>query len=838
MSLISAGHGRKLKARSIGYHRHMSFRIAQKTLERLEWPQVVARLHAHCRIPQAQLRLVGREPQQAEDAGHEQAVEERTAALFEGGLAAVRERLRETSEARALLDADTPPPLGGIADLEVAFRRAGKGGVLSSQQLLDLGAALQTLHATGRFLRRQREQAPQLAALADVIEERRDLEEEIRECIDPSGEVKDDASPALREARSEANQLGAELQRRLARYLQNPDVAGALSDSYYTVRNDRYVLPVRADARSKVRGIVHDASGSGTTLFVEPEAVVELNNRLKQAELAALREVQRVLRSLSDQVGAALESLRVSLEMLASIDLAFARGRLSREMNAVEPAVERDGVFDLPQLRHPLLPAEEAVPNDLRLGQPGGFTAMVISGPNGGGKTVAMKAVALAALFARAGLHVPADPGARVDLVDAILADIGDDQDIRESLSTFSAHMANIARIAAGASEHSLVVLDEVGVGTDPAEGAALAQAVLEDLADAGARVIATTHYNLLKEMAAVDSRFCNASFEFDPETLAPTYRLHLGAPGVSSATAVAARMGMPSSVLERAGALLEREDRRLDRMLSELATSRAALEREQRELTRVRTESETVRDEYRGKLERLQERRDKLFHSMRSDLDRAFADAHAQVAAVIRDLQRGGKGPDAARARQRLQALEEESRKAERKAGLGHRNPSDPQGLPAVDWRRVCAGDRVSVPGGEGVLVSLPDRRGRVTVRVGGAKLVLPAERVRATEGGRAAARQVERVRVETELPVGGGSLRCDLRGERVEEALDRVAEILDQAAREQRDEVRFIHGFGTGALRKAVRDHLQASPYVVEIRPGEPDRGGDGVTSAVLRR
>jgi DNA mismatch repair protein MutS2 len=795
----------------------VSFRVAQKTLERLEWPQVVARLLGHCRTPQARALL-----ESGDAAG----------GLFEEGLAAARERLSETSEARALLDEEKAPPLGGVADLESAFRRAAKGGWLSPHQLLDVGAALAAIHATARFLRGRAESAPRLASLADLFEDHRELEQDIEDCIDSAGEVKDQASPALRAARGEAQGVAGELQRRLARYLQDPDVAGALSDDYYTVRNDRFVLPVRADSRAKVRGIVHDASGSGTTLFVEPEAVVELNNRLKQAELAVVRETQRVLRDLSAQVAACLDSLRVDLDTLARIDLAFARGHLSQEMEGVEPRVDRDGVFDLPLLRHPLLAPDEAVPNDLRLGR--AFHVMVISGPNGGGKTVAMKAVALAALFARAGLHVPAAPGAQVPLVDALLADIGDEQDIRESLSTFSAHMANVAAIVRGASEHSLVALDELGVGTDPGEGAALAQAVLEDLAGRGARTIVTTHYNLLKEMAAVDSRFENASFDFDPETLAPSYRLRMGEPGISSAAAVAARMGMPGAVLARAESLLEREDRRLDQLLSELGASRAALEREQREVARLRAEGEAARDEYRARLERLQERRDKLFHAMREDLDRRFQDAHAQVAAVIRDLQRGGGARDAAHARARLQALE---REAEAQAGV---RPAEGEktAAHAIDWRRARAGDRVRVPGGRvGTLVSLPDQRGRVAVQVGAAKLVLPGERVSAApaEAGEPR-RRPEPTPATPEL--GGGRLRCDLRGQRVDEATDAVVEALDRALREARDDVLFVHGFGTGALRKAVREQLQASPYVAELRPGERDEGGDGVTIATLRR
>ncbi|HEX2485493.1 MAG TPA: endonuclease MutS2, partial [Myxococcota bacterium] len=576
----------------------MSFRVAPRTLERLEWAELVERLAGCARTPGGAARARG--------------------ALFEPDTASVRERLAETSEARALLGEGGGPPTEGVRDLDASLLRLAKGGALGAGELLDVASTAGALAATARFLAARAERAPRLAGLAAGIVDPSGLADAIGAALEPDGTVRDAASPVLARARREARELAAEAQSRIERLLRDADVAGALSDSYFTVRNDRYVLPVRAESRTRVPGIVHDASASGGTLYVEPEALVDVNNRHKQAELAIVRETERVLRELSERVADARGDLVAGLDALDAVDLAFARGRLSAELDAVEPEVRDGGVLRLPLLRHPLL-GPEAVPNDLALGD--GTTVLVVSGPNAGGKTVALKALALAVLLARAGLHVPAARGARVDVFDAVLADIGDAQDLREHLSTFSAHVANLAEIARAADARTLVALDEVGVGTDPSEGAALAQAVLEELADRGARVVATTHYNLLKEMAEVDPRFANASVEFDPETLAPTYRLRLGAAGSSSALAVAARMGMPASVLARADALLEREDRRLDRMLAELQASRASLERERSEAGRLRAESEAARDEYRAKLERLQARRDKLFGELRADL-------------------------------------------------------------------------------------------------------------------------------------------------------------------------------------------------------------------------
>jgi DNA mismatch repair protein MutS2 len=760
--------------------------------------------------------------------------------MFAPTLDAVAERLTLTTEARGLVDANMTPPLGGISpDLEDSFVRAEKGGTLSGDQLRDVLGALTTLETARTLLQSTQGEAPRLAEMAERIEEHADVGREIDRCIDSSGEVRDEASAALREARESGVRLASELRNRLDRMLRNENVRAALSDDFITVRNDRYVLPVRADMRGRVRGIVHDASNSGTTLFIEPESAVGLNNDLKQAELDAAREIERTLRSLSSRIIGILPELRESLAVLVQIDLALARGRLSEAMDAVPPTLDETGRFELHGLRHPLIPREESVPNDIELG--GSFHILVISGPNAGGKTVAMKALALAALGLRAGLHVAAEPGARVALVDRLLADIGDEQDIRESLSTFSAHMANLSRIVRDSTHRSLVALDEIGVGTDPGEGAALAQAVLEQLAERGTRAIATTHYNLLKEMAEVDERFCNASVEFDGETLAPTYRLKIGAAGSSSATTVAARMGMPNRVIERANALLDREDRQLDRMLTELSASRSALEQEQREVGRLRAESEATRDEYRAKLERLQQRRDKLFHRMRDDLDRSFRDAHAQVAGVIRDLQRQGSAQAAAHARERLQSLEQRTQEAAREVGVEPTSsPAPPEGE-VVDWTRARAGDAVLVRGSQhATLETLPDRRGKATVRVGSARLVLAADSLRTPASPNHAAPTSDvrhsAERAAEDGAARGGWLESDLRGMRVHEALDRVSELVDRAAAESRDAVRFIHGIGTGALRSAVREALNESRWVHNVRSGDPERGGEGLTEADL--
>jgi DNA mismatch repair protein MutS2 len=814
----------------------MSFFVTQKTLERLEWKRVLAMLSERARTPGGQRRC-------APEASNGESAE---AFLFEPTRRGILERLAETGEARSILAAGEVPPIGGAPGLEQTLARARKNGVLAARELLNLASTLKATRDVKHFLEARRESTPRLAELAEILVEHRDFERDIEASLEPSGEVRDSASPTLAGARRDAHQIATQIQAKVSRYLRDPDIAPHLSDNYYTIRNDRYVLPVRTDARGALRGIVHDASNSGMTIFIEPEPLVDLNNKVKQAEITIEQETLRILRNLSRDAGSVADEVEANVATIEAIDLAFARADLAEELDAVAPEVGDEGILQLPQLRHPLLPPDKVVPSDMRLGAD--FTALILSGPNAGGKTVALKAAALAVLFVRAGMHVPAAEGARVDLFDEVLAHIGDEQDIRENLSTFSAHMANLADITRRAADRSLVVLDEIGVGTDPGEGAALAQAALETLAGRGARVIATTHYNLLKEMAEVDKRFANASVEFDSETLEPTFRLRMGLPGASSATSVAARMGLDPQVIARANELLDREDRQLDRVLTELSVSRSALEAEKREIAQLRTETEAVRDEHRAKLEKLQARRDKLFLAMRNDLEHSFREAHEQVAAVIRDLQRGGSARDAAAAREKLQAIAKDAETSQRDAGL--ETPAE-ESLNSIDWSRAAIGDQVQIrDGGKGVLSALPDQRGRVVVQLGSARLSVPMERVGALETSQQpqpTGRGGPRITVIRAGSAGdqtggladleAGADRCDLHGLRVDEALDRLTYALDRAASAGRSSLAISHGRGTGTLRKVVREYLRDCPYISHFSTAAQQDGGDGVTVAFFR-
>jgi DNA mismatch repair protein MutS2 len=802
----------------------MPFRCDAATLERLEWPRLARCLSDLAATERASEAL------RAED-GRALLAETRAGAL---------DLLAETGEMRGLLDAEQVPPFGGIADLRPDVDEAALGSVLSARQL---ARVLGTLEAAGRlhaFFAERVEQAPRLSDLAGTLPDFAALVRGLRDVITPEGEVRDDASPALRSARRQARSLESEIEGRMAKLLRDASLHPHLQDHFVTTREGRPVLPVRSDARGRVKGIVHDLSSSGTTVFIEPEAVVELGNRLRLAQLDVTREIERLLREATASVATeriAIDAAGVTLEAL---DCALARGRLSQRVGG--SALQSDGRIGLRQLRHPLLILEagleldDVVPNDVVL--PEEVRGLVISGPNAGGKTVFAKALGLAALSLRAGLHVACEDGSALPLVDAVHADIGDEQDLRSGLSTFSARMANLAQVLEQVDEAALVILDEVGEGTEPGEGAALAQAMLESLVERGASVVATTHFNRLKELAGADARFANASAEFDAETLMPTYRVRVGAPGSSGATWVAERMGVDAAVVRRARALLDSEDRKLESLTRSLSELRQELEAERAEALRVLEQSESARKAYEERLASLRTAREEALGAMKAELEGAFREARDEIGSVMRDLQRGRTGPAANRAQQKLDLVQEKTERVEQEH-------AEPEPRVDIDWSAVEPGARLRVDGipGEPVYVEGPDRRGRVVIRGGAARATIDSGRVRRVlaalpkpRQGSARPEGALRIQVPAERAPSDTRSECDLRGLRVDEALDRADAHLQKLLGSGVRQVSFIHGHGTGALRSAIRSWLRELPFVESFEPAPRNQGGDGVTVAVL--
>lgn len=805
----------------------MAFRCDPATLSRLEWQRLLECLAAQ--------------------AATARGAEALRAGAFPATHGSVRERLAETSEARALVDQGREPGFGGVADLRADLDELTRGRTLHAGELAKLLATLEASRRVRESLASHRTSAPRLATLADTLPDLRALEHALGAVITPAGEIREDASPELRRLRRRVRELEGEVERQMARHLRDPEVQAHLQDSYSTFRESRPVLPVRVDSRQRVRGIVHDVSSSGTTVFIEPEEVVETGNRLRLAQTELAREVERLLRELCEQARAQRLELDGMGATLEALDVAFARGRLSRKCQAVAPDVSGDTELALRGLRHPLLlleaglEPEDVVPNDLELVE--GARCLVISGPNAGGKTVAAKAVGLAVLSVRAGLHVACDPGSRVPILDAVFADIGDEQDLRSGLSTFSARMANLAAIVEQADARTLVIADEIGEGTEPGEGAALAQAILEALVGKGAFVLATTHFNRLKEIAGGDARFLNASAEFDFATLLPTFKIHQGQPGSSGAMWAAQRMGLAEPVVERARELMDREDSRLEALTRGLSELRQELESERLEALRMRAESEAVRSAYETRLAALRSAREQALAAMKADLESAFARARAEIAHVVHGLQKGdadgererGRAANAAQAA--LGRIRERTASAER----AHADEPAPEASAAVDLALLAKGVRVELRGirEPAVVVEAPDRRGRVAVRVGGVRTVVPAARVaRVLVESSAASRKpsASRVSVERAHEDAPSRIDCDLRGLRVDEAIERAESALQRLLGRGGGRVVFIHGHGTGALRDAIRAWLRLMPGVESFVPGDPREGGNGVTVATL--
>lgn len=796
----------------------MPFVCNAETLRRLEWPRLVEQLAAQAATAR------GAEACRGE--------------LFGTDARAVCARLAETTEARGLLDAAEEIPFGGVADIRETVTQAARGATVRAGDMARVLATAEAARRVRSFLSGRMERAPALFTHAAALPDLASLEAELGRALTPEGEVRDGASPALRRSRRRVRELESEIARRMESRLKDPAIVPYLQDHYVTQRSGRPVLPVRAEARARVRGIVHDVSSSGTTVFVEPEDLVEVGNRLRIARTELEREIERILRELSRAVASRAEELAALGDVLETLDLAMARGRLSMRLDAEPPDVAPDRALSLRLLRHPLLvmegglAREAVVANDVAL--PAEARALVISGPNAGGKTVIAKAVGLAALATRAGLHVPCASGSEMPLFEGVFADIGDEQDLRSGLSTFSARMTNLARIVREAGPGALVILDEVGEGTEPGEGAAIAQAILEALVEGGALVIATTHFNRLKELEGADPRFLNASAEFDRHTLLPTFRIHVGFPGSSGACWVAERMGVSEEVVERARALLDHEDRRLEALTRSLSELRQELEAERRVAARAREESEGVQRELEARLASLRVAREKALASMKAEVEAAFRSARAEIAEVVRALQRGDRPPGRA-ANVARDALSEIRRRTE---GAARAEP-EPAPAPAtpIEWGRLSPGDLLEVRGveGEAVLLRPPDRRGRVTVRIGALRTTLPESRVLRA---RPAPERPGASRVDVERAPESREARevCDLRGLRVDEALERADAHLQRALGTSLRRVVLIHGHGTGALREAVRSWLAGLPYIVGFEPGDPAEGGNGVTVVAL--
>lgn len=754
-----------------------------------------------------------------------------------------RRRIAETSEARLLLEEREAVSIGGARDVRPYVSGAVRGVTLTAEQLLEIKATLQAAAALKRTLEKVADRFPLLARIASGLDEGRRVVAAIAQVLDDEGQVLDSASPRLAQIRHDLHLAHSRLQSRLQAILNSGRYAPYLQEALVTLREGRYVIPVKAEARGRVRGIVHDQSSSGATLFIEPLETVEINNEIRELQLAEQNEILRILREVSALVGEHAEAICQTVEALAALDAAFARARYANALRAsapqlvdFDPARFPGSTVRLYRARHPLIDPQQVVPIDVEL-DPETYV-LIITGPNTGGKTVALKTVGLLTLMAQCGLHIPAAEGSMLSVFNAVYADIGDEQSIEQSLSTFSAHLMHIIHILQQADERSLVILDELGAGTDPTEGAALARAILDELCQRGATTFVATHYPELKLYAHSMPGVRNASVEFDLETLSPTYRLIVGLPGRSNALAIAERLGLSSSIIERARGYVGVQDLHADDLLEEIHRTREEIRQTQARLLHTEAELNRQRDELRARLDNIEEER-------RAILEAARAEAHAELEALreeVRELRRRLRaipptyleGTDLY---EQVNHIEEESA---RLSSLLETSAAQAASLqPSEDiegqQRVLQVGDRVYVPRlhTEGEVVALPNgdevevQVGQFRVRVEAAALEVRPRPQRREEA------HYERGGVSiprTESP----GLELHLRGMTLEEGLPRLEEYLDRAYMAGLPWVRIVHGKGTGTMRKAVRDLLRHHPLVREFKSAPANEGGEGVTIA----
>ncbi|NGQ94442.1 endonuclease MutS2 [Brevibacillus sp. SYP-B805] len=742
----------------------------------------------------------------------------------------VRLAQQETGEGATVLRLKGSVPLGGIRDIRGPVQRARLGSMLAPQELLDVASTVFAGRRLKTFLLDlcEDEPLPIIQGKAERIEGLRELETEIKRCIDDNGDVLDSASPELRQIRQEIRQLEARIREKLDQMIRSSSYQKMLMDSIITIRGDRYVIPVKQEYRHVFGGIVHDQSASGATLFIEPEAIVAMNNKLREYRLKEEREVERILYQLTELVAAQVEPLRENIEALAELDFIFAKAQLASSMKAIGPKLNERGYIRLKKARHPLIPHDAVVPIDVELG--GDYTAIVVTGPNTGGKTVSLKTVGLLSLMTMAGLHIPAEEESEMTVFSSIFADIGDEQSIEQSLSTFSSHMTNIIQILKTMDERSLVLFDELGAGTDPTEGAALAMAIIDHVIDSGARLIATTHYSELKAYAYDRPEAINASVEFDVQTLRPTYRLLIGVPGRSNAFAIARRLGLSEEIIARAKASISDEENQVESMIASLERNRKKAEQERQSAEALRREAEDLRRQLEEERARFAEEKNRLLAKAEEEARIAVQLAKEEADAVIRELRSMmAEGVEikehrliAARKRLNEAVLELEKEKVKKPAKPARAGQIKP---------------------GDEVMVTSFGQRGTVLEKVSGQEFLVQIGmmKMKVKQDDMQVVKPVKTEPMVSYTAVkrsrGSVKMELDLRGYNVEDGIREIDQYLDEALLAGLHTVSIIHGHGTGVLRKGVHDYLRSHRHVKSFRLGGQGEGGVGATIVELK-
>lgn len=748
-----------------------------------------------------------------------------------GDFDTVERELKLTAEAETLFYKTGRSPVDDFPDMRHCLERMHAALFLSTGELLGIASCLKAARIAKDILAKEVGEESYLYNLAGLLITHRSAEEEINRCIINEDEMFDGASPALARIRRAMRLANEKVREKLNSMIRSTAYQKYLQEPIITIRNGRFVIPVKQEYRQQVPGLIHDQSSSGATLFIEPSAVVELGNEYKKLLAEEADEIERILTELTAMLAPYADEIREDLNIMGQIDLVFAKAKLSRELNAVMPRLNRNNYVRIVRGRHPLISSDRVVPIDIWIGSD--YRSLIITGPNTGGKTVTLKIVGLFALMVQSGIFVPANEGSEFPVFEHIYADIGDEQSIEQSLSTFSSHMKNIVGILDKADENSLVLLDELGAGTDPIEGAALAMSILEELNDRHCICVSTTHYSEIKAFAMTHEGMENASMEFDIDRLCPTYRLYIGIPGKSNAFEISSRLGLPSSIIDKAKSFLKGEDVRFEDIISSAQSQRRIAEEERKMAEEARAELEKLRADAERERKKLDEDRNRLQVKAKEDAKRIVADTKREMEKLIVEI-RSIKDIDRSAADRVIQAARDTLRATEtavneKEAIKKEDNTKPPKTVRAGDTVNIVTLDQ------KATVLSAPDSKGEVMVQAGVMKLNVKLKDIRLIEEKKAAAPTSGKVGLGAGKQVG---LELDVRGMLVDEANIMVDRYLDDAYNAGLSEVNIIHGKGTGALRAGVQAFLKRHPLVKGYRMGSYGEGDAGVTVVTLKK
>jgi len=750
----------------------------------------------------------------------------------------VEKLLTETSDGVSCIMRRGSPPLGGINDIRTSLKRLDIGGVLNPGELLRLGGVLRAARKLKSYANDRVNENNEncVNELISCLESNAKLEQKIDFCIISEEEIADNASSTLKNIRRQIKDHQATIKDKLNDLIRSSKHQKHIQESVVTIRGDRYVIPVKQEYKNEIPGLVHDASSSGATLFIEPMAVVEANNNIKQLKIKEQAEIDKILAELSQEASLILPQLNANMSIMAKLDFIFAKARLADDYNCMCPKINQDGRIIIKKGRHPLLDAKKVVPIDFWIGDK--FNSLIVTGPNTGGKTVSLKTVGLFTLMTQSGLHVPANEGTEMSIFEKIYADIGDEQSIEQSLSTFSSHMKNIVDILAHVNNRTLALFDELGAGTDPTEGAALAMSILECLHQIGATTLATTHYSELKVYAISTIGVENASCEFDVETLQPTYRLLIGVPGKSNAFAISKRLGLTDDIIERPKEFLSQEDIRFEDILLSIEKNRSEAEREKMRAESYRLEAQRLKKDLEDQKSKLAAQKDSELRKAREEARQILMDSKRQAEELVSEMKRLAKQQEESEVRRQTEELRQKLNKSISNLDDSLVESIMPRKGLVKPPKNLKPGDTVLIVNlnQKGTVLSIPDKNGEAQIQAGIIKINVHVSNLKLVD------EQKQQI-----LKTGAGrmgiskaqnmSSEIDLRGMMLDEAMENVDKYLDDASIAGMGEVTLIHGKGTGALRAGLQKYLKHNPHAKSFRLGKIGEGENGVTVVELK-